>query len=118
MEQTTRHPQGNCEVWVRYTAYPKECYEWAVSGFGNGAGLFNVITNIRAQRVPPRLTPPSRRAVPQGKALETLQRNTRLYLDGLMHRPEYSDCVGIEPQRKKVLGIFSDVAERTARRSL
>ena len=118
MEQTTRHPQGNCEVWVRYTAYPKECHEWAVSRFGNGAGLFNVITNIRAQRVPPRLTPPSRRAVPQGKALEILQRDTRLYLDGLMYRPEHSDCVGIEPQRKKALGIFSDVAERTARRSL
>ena len=90
----------------------------AVSRFGNGAVLFNVITNIRAQRVPPRLTPPSRRAVPQGKALETLQRDTRLYLDGLMYRPEHSDCVGIEPQRKKALGIFSDVAERTARRSL
>ena len=54
----------------------------------------------RAQRVPPRLTPPSRRRFPQGKALETLQRNTRLYLDGLMHRPEHSDCVGIEPQRE------------------
>ena len=26
------------------------------------------------------------------------------------HRPEHSDCVGIEPQRKKVLGIFSYVA--------
>ena len=26
------------------------------------------------------------------------------------HRPEHSDCVGIEPQRKKALGIFSDVA--------
>ena len=34
------------------------------------------------------------------------------------HRPEHNDCVVIEPQRKKVLGIFSDVAERTARRSL
>ena len=38
MEQTTRHPQGNCEVWVRYTAYPKECHEWAVSRFGNEPG--------------------------------------------------------------------------------
>ena len=76
MEQTTRHPQGNCEVWVRYTAYPKECHEWAISRFGNGAVLFNVITNIRAQRVPPRLTPPSRRRFPQGKALET--KNHRL----------------------------------------
>ena len=28
-----------------------------------------------------------------------------------MHRPEHSDCVGIEPQRKNALGIFSDVAE-------
>ena len=27
------------------------------------------------------------------------------------HRPEHSDCVGIETLRKKVLGIFSDVAE-------
>ena len=26
------------------------------------------------------------------------------------HRPEHSDCVGIEPQRKNALGIFSDVA--------
>lgn len=100
MEQTTQHPQGNSEVWVRHTAYQKECHEWAVSRFGNGAGLFNVITNIRAQRVPPRLTPPSRRRFPQGKALETLQRDTRLYLGGLMHRPEHSDCVGIEPQRE------------------
>ena len=36
----------------------------------------NVITNIRAQRVPPHLTPPSRRRFPQGKALET--KNHRL----------------------------------------
>ena len=26
------------------------------------------------------------------------------------HRPEHSDCVGIEPQRKNALDIFSDVA--------
>ena len=48
----------------------------AVSRFGNGAGLCNEITNMRAQRVPQLLTPPSRRAVPQGKALET--KNHRL----------------------------------------
>ena len=28
------------------------------------------------------------------------EKSTRLYLDGLMHRPEHSDCVGIEPQRE------------------
>ena len=44
-EQTIRRPKGNCGVWVRYTAYQKECHEWTVSRFGNGAGLFNVITN-------------------------------------------------------------------------
>ena len=26
------------------------------------------------------------------------------------HRPEHSDCVGIELQRKNALGIFSDIA--------
>lgn len=33
MEQTIRHPQGNCEVWVRYTAYPKECYELKIAEY-------------------------------------------------------------------------------------
>ena len=45
MEQTIRHPKGNCGVWVRHTAHPIECYKWAVSRFGNGAGLWIEITN-------------------------------------------------------------------------
>lgn len=38
-------PAGQLLSMGQYTASPKECHEWAVSRFGNGAGLFNVITN-------------------------------------------------------------------------
>ena len=110
MEQTTRHPQGNCEVWVRHTAYPKECHEWAVSRFGNGAGLFNVITNILAQPVPPHLPLPLAGGFRKGRLLKHFNEipgstwmadsSTKSLCFAKNHRPEHSDCVGIEPQRE------------------